>query len=105
MAETKFPSVIDPQNKAAVFASTAPFQADRLLWSLVASSGAPTHTSARHADVVMVFLDTRRALPHVKMARTLPMELPEQHADYHKNRDGKLLGHLVGVRGAVGTLS
>ena len=50
----------------------------------------------------MVFLGKRRELPHVEMARTLLTELPEEQADCHKNRDGKLLGHLFGVRDAGG---
>ena len=34
---------------------------------------------ARHADVVMVFLDTIRAHPHIEVARTLHTKLPEEH--------------------------
>ena len=91
-----------PQDKAAVFPSTTPLEADRFLCSLATSTGAPTHTSARHADVVMVFLDTIRAHPHIEVARTLHTKLPEEHSDHRKNRVGKLLGHLVGVREAGG---
>ena len=85
-----------PQDKAAVFPSKTPLVADRLLCSLATSTGAPTHTSARHAEVVMVFLDTSRE------ARTLHTKLPEERSDHRKNRVGKLLGHLVGVREAGG---
>ena len=68
-----------PQDKAAVFPSTTPLEADRLLCSLATSTGAPTHTSAGHAEVVMVFLDTIRAHPHIEVARTLGTKLPEEH--------------------------
>ena len=50
----------------------------------------------------MVFLDTIRAHPHIAVARTLHTKLPEEHSDHRKNRVGKLLGHLVGVREAGG---
>ena len=60
-----------PQDKAVVSARTMPLEVDHLLCFLALRTGAPTRTSARHADVVMVFLGTRRELPHVEMARTL----------------------------------
>ena len=71
VAETKSRSTIDPQDQAAVFASTLPLETVRVLCSL-ALSGAPFYVFAKDTNVVMTFLDISRA-HHVEMKRTLTL--------------------------------
>ena len=94
-SQTKFR---DPPAKGRVFASTPPLEANRVLRALAMKKGCSLPRVREGAAVDMSFLDISCAHPHVAM--TLCTELSEEHPEHHKDRVGRWLRHLYGVREA-----
>jgi len=94
--ETKRQTTIDPENTAAVFSATPPYEALRLIISSLMSPRTP-----EEQEHVLTFIDISRAHPHAPMRRDLWIKLPAEDPRAHEpNICGKLLKCLYGSRDA-----
>lgn len=94
--ETRRQTTIDPENTAAVFSATPPYEAMRMIISMLMTPRTP-----EEHDHVLTFIDISRAHPHAPMRRDLWVKLPpEDPRSGEPGICGRLLKCMYGAKDA-----
>ena len=94
--ETRRQTTIDPENTAAVFSATPPYEALRMIISMLMTPKTP-----EEREHVLTFIDISRAHPHAPMRRDLWVKLPpEDPRSGEPGICGRLLKCMYGAKDA-----